>query len=424
MSKLLAARFANMPVLAEGGQANWFEQCLVAATADLEKIRVREQAETPVMQDDFWPEEDSWLTHYRPYSVQNGTLSIQVRGVLLHDFGFQLGDWATGYTYIRRAYERGVNDPAVQRIALMINSGGGEVAGNFDMVDAMFARRGEKPVQAFVNEHAYSAAFSIASVADKITMSRTGGVGSVGVVTAHADYSKLYEDIGIKIQFIHAGEHKVDGNPYEPLPESVKNRMQTRINALYDIFVSTVARNLGLEEQAVRGTEALTYSAEEAVEIGFAHEIRPIDEALAAFNSGSTVTAGDITMSKQEQQIESATAQADLDAARADGRAEGAAAERERIQGILSCDEAQSRRELSLHLSLSTDLSVEQAKGILAATPEQAAAETQGKPGADFAAAMANNNPEIEADGGEHGEQVSPGEQLVRDYQLATGSIQ
>lgn len=424
MSKLLAARFANMPVLAEGGQANWFEQCLVAATADLEKIRVREQAETPVMQDDFWPEEGEWLSHYRPYSVRDGTLSIPVRGVLLHDFGYQLSDWATGYTYIRKAYERGMNDPAVQRIALMINSGGGEVAGNFDMVDAMFARRGEKPVQAFVNEHAYSAAFSIASVADKITMSRTGGVGSVGVVTAHADYSKLYEDIGIKIQFIHAGEHKVDGNPYEPLPESVKNRMQTRINALYDIFVSTVARNLGLEEQAVRGTEALTYSAEEAVEIGFAHEIRPIDEALAAFNSGSTVTAGDITMSKQEQQIASATAQADLDAARADGRAEGAAAERERIQGILSCDEAQSRRELSLHLSLSTDLSVEQAKGILAATPEQAAAETQSKPGADFAAAMANNNPEIEADGGEHGEQVSPGEQLVRDYQLATGSIQ
>lgn len=426
MNKLLAARFASVPVLAADDRAEWFSECLHQASAEMAGIRDRELMEAPVMQDDFWPEQDSWLTMFRPYKVENGTLSIPIRGVLLHDYGYQLFDWATGYVYIRKAFERGMNDPAVQRIALVINSGGGEVAGNFDLVDAMYARRGEKPIQAFVNEHAYSAAFSLASVADKITIPRTGGVGSVGVVTAHADYSELYKDWGIKIQFIHAGEHKVDGNPYEPLADDAKNRMQTRIDGLYDIFTQTVARNLGIDNQAVRDTEALTYSAEEAVNIGFAHEIRPIDEALAAFTGGSNATVGDIQMSNKEQQI-TAISQADVDAARAEGRKEGASAERERIQGILGCEEAQSRRELSFHLSMNTELSVEAAQGILSASAaDQHEGTTQAAaPGADFSAAMQHDNPDVGGEGGEDASaELSPGEQLIRDYQNATGGAQ
>lgn len=423
MSKILAARFANTPVLAADTHAEWFGQCLSAASAELAEIRIQEQASPPAMQDDFWPEQGSWMAAIRPYKVVNGTLVIPVKGVLLHDFGYQLFDWATGYTYIRKAFDRGMDDPQVQRIAFVIQSGGGEVAGNFDLVDHMYSRRGEKPVEAFVDEHAYSAAFNIASLARKIHMPRTGGVGSVGVVTAHGDYSKMYDNAGIKVTFVHAGKHKVDGNSFEPLPEDVKNRMQARIDGLHNIFVASVARNLGLEEQAVRATEALTYSAEEAVSIGFAHEIRPVDEALAAYTSGPEETIGDFTMS-QEQQIDSAFTQADLDAARAEGKKEGAAAERERIQAILGSDEAQNRRELAFHLSLKTDQSVEVAKSILAASPEEKAEEPETTtPGANFAAAMQNGNPNIGGEGGDggEGEEADAGQLLIRDYQAATG---
>lgn len=426
MNKVLSARFANTPVLAAEGWADWFSENLAAASIELEGVRQREQIEAPAMMDSFWPEAGSWLSMLRPYNVTGGTLTIPVKGVMLHDFGYSFFGWATGYTYIRKAFERGMADPDVARIAMVINSGGGEVAGNFDLVDTIRGYRGQKPIEAFVDEHAYSAAFSLASAADRIHVPRTGGVGSVGVVTAHIDVSEALQKQGVKFEFIHAGKHKVEGNSYEPLSAEARNRMQTRIDGLYDIFVSTVARNLGIEEQVVRGTEALTYSADEALAIGFAHEVRPIDEALAAFAGGISETVGDIVMSEQEQQINSATAQADLDAARAEGRREGAAAERERIQGILGCEESESRRELSFHLALNTDLSVEQARGILAATPEQQAAAPQAKPGADFAAAMANGNPEIEGEGGGESAagQPSAGEQLVRDYQLATGSIQ
>lgn len=422
MSNLLAARFADVPVMVSLDRATWLGDCLAAVSAELGPIQTRLSTEPARMQDDFWPEEGSWLSAYRPYQVSNGTLLIPVRGMLLHGFGYQLYDWATGYPYIRKAVERGMADPAVERIAFVINSGGGEVAGNFDMVDGIYAFRGQKPMLALVDEHAYSAAYSIASVADKIVVTRTGGVGSIGVVTSHLDASAALDRMGYKITFIHAGAHKVDGNPYSALPEAVKNRMQARIDGLYDIFVSTVARNLGLSAEAIRGTEALTYSAEEAVALGLAHEIAPADKALAAFAGSQIITVGEAAMSQENQQHQ-ATGQADLEAARAEGRKEGAQAERERIQGILGCDEATGRRDLAFHLALNTDQSVEVAKGILGATPavaEKPAEKPEAK-GADFQAAMAKGNPELGADGGEQADHQDAGASLIANYKAVIG---
>jgi hypothetical protein len=51
----------------------------------------------------------------RPYIVQNGILLIPVKGVLLHDFPYQLFDYATGYEYIGKAFERGLGDDRTSR---------------------------------------------------------------------------------------------------------------------------------------------------------------------------------------------------------------------------------------------------------------------------------------------------------------------
>lgn len=414
MTNALATRFACTPVLVGREQTSWLEQCLTHASATLAKIRERELA-GPV-DDEFWPDEDSWRAVYRPYKVVAGTLMIPIKGVLLHNYGWQDGDWATGYTYIRKAFERGMADPAVQRIAMMIDSGGGEVAGNFDLVDQIYKMRGVKPIGAFVDEHAYSAAYSLASVADHIVVARSGGVGSIGVLTSHVDRSKMLEDYGMKITLIYAGEHKVDGNPYEPLPDDVKNRMQARVDGLYDIFVSTVGRNLGVDPQKIRDTQALCYDASEAVSIGLAHEIRQIDEALAAFSGGRNVTIG---VTKMSQTTTPEIAQADLDAARAEGRAEGAKAERERIQAILSSEEAQTRRDQAFHMALNTELSVDVARGVLAASPEAQVAEQAA--GTAFQQAMQTGNPDLGPEGDGEAASMTAAQILVRDFQQATG---
>lgn len=373
---------------------------------------------------DFWNPE-AWYSYLRPYTVKDGVLQIPVKGALLQDFPYQFFGIATGYEYIQKAFDRGMSDPEVKGIALVINSPGGMVAGNFDLVDKMYAQRGKKPIQAFAAEHAYSAAYSIASVADKLTVARTGGVGSIGVVTSHVDYSKALDKAGVKLTFIHAGKYKVEGNPYEPLSSEAKARIQSRIDALYDVFVATVARNRGIDEKAVRDTEALTFSASESLSNKLADAIGPLEDGLAAFAATLNPKLGGTKMSKEEKAVDQVT----IDAARAEGlaagkaegltagKAEGAQAERARIAGIMALDESKARREVALTMALETDLSVDQAKAVLAKTPEDkpAAGKTP------FEAAMESGNPELGAGNGENAEATDKAK-ILGAYRAAGGS--
>lgn len=408
----LLATFENQPALLTTGMERRFETFLDRAASILAHIEANTDA--LAMQDDFWPSEDSYMARYRPYVVKSGILMIPVKGVLLNDFGYALGNWATGYTYIAKALDRGLADGEVKGIAFVIDSGGGHVAGNFDLVDRIYGSRDQKPIRAFAAEHAYSAAYSIASAASSITVSRTGGVGSIGVVTSHFDVSKAMDNEGYKITFIHFGKHKVDGNAYEPLPADVKERIQARIDALGQVFVSTVARNRGMTEKAVRDTEALTFIAEEAVSNGLADSIGSLDDAIVAF-------ATDLSNSEDENMTvkteAAAVDQAAIDNARAEGKAEGhkeglaagVAQERARVTAIVTSDAGAKRPKAAMKMALNEKFSALDADAcseLLADLPEEkpeaATPAPKGKDGAaaDFAKAMeAAEHPNLGAPG-------------------------
>lgn len=400
----LAAQFANQPALVAPSMDEQFNVLVTGAVEHKDWSRL--EANTSVMAlDDFWDCED-WEADYRPYEVNaDGILFVPVRGVLLHNFPYALGNWATGYAYIQKAIERGLEDANVRGIALLVNSGGGMVAGCFECVDKIYDRRGEKPIRAFAHESAYSAAYAIASVADSIVVSKTGGVGSIGVVTSHIDLSKMYDDIGIKKTFIFKGKHKVDGNSAEPLPKDVKDRIEARLDEPYEVFVSTVARNRGMDAQAIRDTEALTYTATQAVSIGLADSVGPLDDAVAQFCADLSTPTGEETMSVKTEAavVDQAAHDQAVAAAKAEGYNEGAAAAQARIGAILGSDEAKGREAQANHIAFKTSMSVEDAVGLLAASakvaepapaaeaPAPAASTTEG----GFDAAMAEGNPEV-----------------------------
>lgn len=412
MPNPLLARFAGEPALVAAERRDRFEACLDAVMAiEHGSAMLHEGASAD---DGFWPEPGSWKATFRPYVVVDGVLQIPVKGVLLHDFAYAVFGWATGYVYIRRAFERGMADPAVKGIALVCDSPGGEVAGCFDLVDAMHAAKGAKPVWAFAHEAAYSAAYAVASVADKIWVSRTGGVGSIGVVTAHTDVSGALEQRGVKVTFIYAGKHKVDGNSYEALPEDVQARIQARIDELYDVFVATVARNRpGLKEKAVRATEALCFTAAEATKNGLADAVGSLDDAVAAFvadlNPPDEQDEQMITPEAHEAAVAAARADGEKsgrEAGKAEGRTEGATAERGRCKAILGSEEAKDRADLASHLAFEGDLSAESAVAILGKAPKAATpkAEEQNP----FVAGMRQqSNPDL-GTGSAHGEHQGP----------------
>lgn len=332
-------------------------------------------------------DEEFFADYGRPYHVVDGILQVPVMGMLLNRFSRQLGTFATGYQYIERAYARGMDDPNVRGIALVVDSTGGEAAGNFELVDKMRARRGEKPVRAFVADRALSGGYSIASVAREVVITRSGSAGSIGVVTMHVSMAERLEQMGVEVTFIFAGKHKVDGNRFEKLSKDARANIQARIDKTYSVFVETVARNRNMSQDAVRETEALVYDSDDAIEVGLADRIGALEDEMIAFSADLDREDGDELMTqdakKPTEQNAETVSKADHEAAVASARQEAVAAERKRAADVTGSEHYAGREKLAQSL-LNTDLSAEQIVAALENAPKaeapKAAAKDDEKP--------------------------------------------
>lgn len=215
------------------------------------------------------------------YDVLEGIAIIPVYGTLVQKLGtLRPYSGMTGYDGIRRVFLTAINDPEVKGICLDIDSPGGEVAGCFDLVDLIYAERGKKPIHAILSENAFSAAYAIASAADRIYVPRTGGVGSVGVIVIHCDWSQRIKDDGLKVSIITYGNRKAESNPYVALSDEAKAAIQHDVDEMGRLFVSTVSRNRGLSETVIRNTQAACYLAAEGVQMGLADVVASPDVAF------------------------------------------------------------------------------------------------------------------------------------------------
>lgn len=356
----------------------------------------------------FWPPAGHWMNIVRPYNVVDGVLHVPVKGLLKSDFPFAAGSYATGYEYIAEAVARGAADRSVHTILLDVNSPGGAVTGCFACADVIHDARKFKRVVASVQDHAHSAAYALASQANEIVVAETGSVGSVGIVTYHIDASGAYEKMGVVKTYIFAGKFKVDGNETEPLSKTAKARTERRLQASYDVFVRTVARGRAMSGDEVRATEALTYTALDGIEVGFADRIGNHIDATSAIPGHHSESEDDTMAEKQatftQADIDAAVAAATVGAqeSAAVARGEGAVAERTRIAAILGSDDAKTRPALATKLAFDLGMDADAAAVILAAAaveaPVQAEATTSvAAPKGMFDAAMGDGKDGLSA---------------------------
>jgi signal peptide peptidase SppA len=190
------------------------------------------------------------------------------------------------YEALRGAFDRALADPTVEAIVMRIESPGGMASGLFDLADYVHASRGAKPIYAAVDDYAYSAAYGLAAAADQIWITRTGGVGSVGVIAYHVDQSGYDSKIGVKVTTVFSGDHKADMNPHEPLSKGTKAWLQQRMDDMRQLFAQSVATYRGLELDAVLATEAQVYQGQAGIDVGFADRLGTYGELLAYIAAG------------------------------------------------------------------------------------------------------------------------------------------
>lgn len=219
----------------------------------------------------------------RPASTQTTKVAvIPIHGTLVRrTVGLEAESGLTSYAGLTAQLDAALASPDVAAILLDVDSPGGESGGVFDLADRIRAASSIKPVWAVANDMAFSAAYALASAASKVFVSRTGGVGSIGVIAMHVDQSEKDAQDGVRYTAVFAGDRKNDLNPHEPISSDAHAFLKGEVNRVYGLFVETVARNRGIEASAVRDTEAGLFFGQAAVAIGLADAIGTFDDALA-----------------------------------------------------------------------------------------------------------------------------------------------
>ncbi len=388
----IASRVLNKPLLLEPGYARTFFGYL-GTRIGASELR---DAGGPI---DMVAEVEQYMEHGessdrlpRPYSVKNSIAVIPVVGTLVHKLGsIRPFSGMTGYDGILRNVEIACQDPGVRGLLFDMDSPGGEVAGCFDTVMQIreLVEASGKPLWASCFDMSCSAAMALSSAASGRLITKSGITGSVGVLMAHFSFEQKLESDGIKVTLIHSGAHKVDGNPYEDLPDSVLSEFQRETDELRTQFAEIVAEGTGLSVKDVMDTEARCFRGQDAIDIQFASQIINGNDAVDVFstflsNQGRTIiNPGGTSMRTEEgdtkendESAEAAAGQtkpgAPAEEAFADVIETAKAEERARISSILTSEHAQGKADLANHLAFETEMAADEATAILEKSPVSA----------------------------------------------------
>jgi len=363
------------------------------------------------------------------YVTNSGVAVLPVFGSLVQRAdSMDAASGLTGYNRLTTQLDTAMRDPMVRGVVMEIDSPGGEVAGAFEL--ANFLADAAKPVWAVANEMAASAAYLLASHADRVYLPATAQVGSIGVVMLHVDRSQQVAKSGLVYTPIFAGRRKLDGTSLAPLSEEARRSAQDQVDRLYGMFVDAVANGRGMKSKVVRDTEAAMLAAPDAVKQGFADGIATLGQAVQMMtddlNAGQggrrdkrrmatpsaqpevhdmtdktgTAPAQMVATAEQVEAAKSEAYNAGVEAGRAESEApaeaiaQAVATERARVAAILTHAEAAGRESMAQHLAFNTDTTPDVAGALMAVAPKAGAAATNA-----LAAAMAMvPNPQVGGD--------------------------
>ncbi len=177
----------------------------------------------------------------------DGVAVIPVRGSLTRR-SYWRGDRAA-YEWIGARVQEALERYNVKAIVLEVDSPGGQVNGTEELASMIRAARGQKPITAYVQGEASSAAYWIASAAERIVVGRTSMVGSIGVIWSYIDWSAY--DARVGIQEIAIVSSQSPDKALDPKTAHGRARVQTTVDQLAGVFVADVARNRGVDEPSV-----------------------------------------------------------------------------------------------------------------------------------------------------------------------------
>jgi protease-4 len=164
-------------------------------------------------------------------------------------------------------------------VLLTINSFGGNAGSAQEITYAL--ENLDKPVVAVIRTAGNSAAYWIASVADKIFAYETADVGSIGVTQSYLDETATNIKDGLEFISLSSGKFKDMGNPDKSMTAEEKALAMRDINDVYNIFVKQVVEGRDMSTEKVRElADGSSMIAGRAKQLGLIDEIGSTYDAI------------------------------------------------------------------------------------------------------------------------------------------------
>lgn len=284
------------------------------------------------------------LENTRAVTVRNGVAIIPVVGPIMRYANlFTRISGATSTQELATDFQTALDDPKVKAIVFNVDSPGGEANGINELSDMIHAARGKKPIKAYGGGSVASGAYWVASAADELVVDDTALMGSIGVVVEVHTREAREGEKRWTITSRNAPNKRPDISTEEGRAEISKT-----IDALGDVFVAKVARNLGVDADKVpaMGDHGGLMVGAAAVKAGLAHRLGSLETLIAELAGPASNTTRKLSMTivKTTAELQQALAagtdpqtiqiaapeQVDTAAV----KSEAAKAERDRINGI------------------------------------------------------------------------------------------
>ncbi len=172
-------------------------------------------------------------------------------------------------TALRDAFD---NDKTVG-VILRANSPGGSPVQSGYIYDEIKRLRKLHPdihLYAVVSDICASGCYYIASAADKIYADKASIVGSIGVRMDNFGFVDVMKKIGIERRTLTAGKNKALLDPFLPVNETAKKKVQAMLDEIHQQFIHSVEKGRGKRlDTSVDGLfSGLIWTGADAVKIG------------------------------------------------------------------------------------------------------------------------------------------------------------
>lgn len=215
------------------------------------------------------------------------TAKVRVKGMILPDA-------PTNAAVLIRGLKRAAESRATKGIVLEMNSPGGspvQAALVYQAIRKLKKEKPELPIIAVVSDMCASGCYYIAAAADRIYVSPSSIVGSIGVLMSSFGFTEALRKLGIERRLLTAGEHKALMDPFSPVRPEEKAHLQGLLNEIHRQFIEAVKQGRGdrLKDDP-RIFSGLIWLGSQSLELGLADGLGDIDQvAQEVIGAGKVV---------------------------------------------------------------------------------------------------------------------------------------